>query len=303
MPVKIAAKQPCRAFTLVELLVVIAIIAILVAILLPAVQWAREAARVTACRNNLKQIGLAIHSYQLAHIYYPPSSTTFIENGVWSSNPTSYHLHSWASLILPELEQTNLHDLVNYNVSSLDLANRAAAALVVPVYRCPSYTGNIYTQEPRYQQFSGRFAIRNYVALGGTTIEKLWKAPDGVIYWQGQVGPADLIDGLSRTLLIAETREQDAAVWIDGSASSVSTLIYDPNSSTFSDMVAALNYTPYYPSGGQGIDCLWGPSSQHAGGANHLFADGSVQYLMDTIDPLVYAAQTTFAGGESIDDK
>src|SRR5690349_20760218 len=119
MPVNVHVKQKLvkqkaapRAFTLVELLVVIAIIGILVAILLPAVQWARETARMTACRNNLKQIGLAIHSYQLAHNYYPPSSTTFIETGVWSSNPTSYHLHSWASLILPELEQTGLHDLV-----------------------------------------------------------------------------------------------------------------------------------------------------------------------------------------------
>ncbi|HWB09143.1 MAG TPA: DUF1559 domain-containing protein [Pirellulales bacterium] len=303
MPVTVWVRRKRCAFTLVELLVVIAIIGILVAILLPAVQWAREAARVASCRNNLRQIGIAVHSYQLAHVYYPPSSTTFIENGVWSSNPASYHLHSWASLILPELEQTNLHNLVNYNVSSLDVANRPAAAFVVPVYRCPSYTGNTYSQEPRYLLLSSQFAIRNYVALGGTSIDKLWKAPDGVIYWQGQIGPADLTDGLSRTLLIAETREQDAAVWIDGSASSVSALIYDASSSTFSDLVASLNYTPYYASGGQGIDCLWGPSSWHVGGANHLFADGSVQYLMNTIDPLVYAAQTTRAGGESIDEK
>jgi prepilin-type N-terminal cleavage/methylation domain-containing protein len=303
MPVNFRVARRQRALTLVELLVVIAIIGILVAILLPAVQWAREAARAASCRNNLKQIGIAIHSYQLAHAYYPPSSTTFIENGVWSGDPTSYHLHSWASLILPELEQTNLHNLINYNVSSLDVANRAAAAVVVPIYRCPSYTGNVYSLDPRYLQLSGQFALRNYVALGATTVDKLWKAPDGVIYWQAQIGPADLTDGLSRTLLIAETREQDAAVWIDGSASSVSALIYDPASSTYSDVVASLNYTPYYPSGGQGIDCLWGPSSRHVGGANHLFADGSVHYLMDTIDPLVYAAQTTRAGGESIDEK
>ena len=305
MPVSVPrkAKAASRAFTLVELLVVIAIIGILVAILLPAVQWSREAARAAACRNNLKQIGLAIQAYQLAHNYYPPSSTTFIENGVWSSNPTSYHLHSWASLILPELEQAGLHDLVRYNVSSLDAANRAAAATIVPIYRCPSYSGSFYTEEPRYSQFSSRFALRNYVGLGATTVEKLWKEPDGVIFWQARIAPADLSDGTSHTLLIAETREPNAAVWIDGSASSVSTLIYDPNSPTFSDAVAALNYTPYYPSGGQGIDCLWGPSSRHAGGANHLFADGSVRYLLDQVDAIVYAAQTTRAGGEALDGK
>lgn len=291
-----------RAFTLVELLVAIAIIGILVAILLPAVQWARESARQTSCRNNLKQIGLAIHSYQIAHGYYPPSSTTFIENGVWSSNPTQYHLHSWASLILPELEQSPLHGQVNYNVSSLDAANGAAAATVIPLYRCPSYNGSAYSQEPRYVQISPRFAVRNYVAVGATTIEKLWKEPDGVLFWQARLGPSDLIDGTSHTLLIAETREENAAVWIDGSASSVSSLVYDANSANYSDPIVSLDYTPYYPSGGQGIDCLWGPSSQHVRGANHVFADGSVQFLLDQIALSIYEAQTTRAGGEALDD-
>lgn len=287
------------AFTLVELLTAIAIIGILIALLLPAVQWARASARLTSCRNNLKQIGLAIHSYQLYQEFYPPSSTTFIENGVWSANATSYPLHSWASLILPELEQTNLHQLVNYNVSALAAANRAAAAIDVPVYRCPSYTGLMYSHEPRYLQLSPSYAIRNYVALGATTIDKLWKEPDGIIYPQARLGPRDVSDGLSHTLVIAETREPNAAVWIDGSAASISSLIYDANSSTFSDLIASLNYTPYYPSGGQGIDCLWGPSSQHAGGATHLAADGSVRYLQDTIDVLVYTSLTTRAGGET----
>ena len=291
-------RQRRSGFTLVELLTTIAIIGVLVALLLPAVQWARAAARLTSCRNNLKQIGLAVHSYQLYQEVYPPSSTTFVENGVWSANATSYPLHSWASLILPELEQTNLHGQVDYNLSSLAAANRAAAAMRVAVYRCPSYTGPDYSREPRYVQLSPAYAIRNYVALGATTVDKLWKAPDGVIFNQARLGPRDLTDGLSHTLLIAETRERDAAVWIDGSTASVSALIYDANTPSFSDSVVSLNYTPYYPSGGQGIDCLWGPSSEHVGGATHLLADGSVRYLQDTIDVMVYTALTTRAGGE-----
>ncbi len=123
-----------------------------------------------------------------------------------------------------------------------------------------------------------------------------------MIYPQARLGPRDLSDGLSHTLLLAETREPDAAVWIDGSTASISSLIYDPNSSTFSDLIASLNYTPYYPSGGQGIDCLWGPSSEHVGGATHLVADGSVRYLQNTIDVMVYTALTTRAGGEARDN-
>lgn len=290
-----------RGFTLVELLVSIAIIGILIAILLPAVQFAREAARLASCRNHLRQIGLAFHQYEGQRKAYPPSSTTFIENGIWSSSPQSYHLHSWASLILPHLEQGNLHSLVDYRASSLDAANRAAASTIVPVYRCPSYVGPDYSQESRYVQLSPAFALRNYVALGATTIDKLWKEPDGAIYWQAETRPRDLVDGLSHTFFLAETREQNAAVWIDGSTASLSSLIYDPNSATFSDSVVSLNYQPYYPSGGQGIDCLWGPSSMHPAGALHLLADGSVQFIKDSIESEIYEALTTRAGGEGLD--
>src|SRR4051812_42467158 len=87
-------------FTLIELLVVIAIIAVLIALLLPAVQQAREAARRTTCRNNLKQIGLGMHNYHSSFEVFPPGSTSLIDNGVWSSNPGQFHLHSWSSLIL-----------------------------------------------------------------------------------------------------------------------------------------------------------------------------------------------------------
>lgn len=289
------------AFTLVELLVVIAIIGVLVAVLLPAVQYAREAARLSSCRNNLKQIGLALQQYEGVHKAYPPSSTTFIENGIWSQQPEQYHLHSWASLILPQLEQDNLHERIDYHQSSLAAGNRVAAATVISLYRCPSFVGAPFTAEPRYLALGSSYAIRNYVAIGGTSVENLWKQPDGAIYPQSPTRPRDITDGLSHTLFIAETREQDAAVWIDGSTASVSTLIYDDASSNFSDFVAALDYTPYYPSGGQGIDCLWGPSSRHNAGAFHLLGDGSVQFIHDQVDVRVYVSLTTRAGRESLD--
>src|SRR5580658_4460030 len=119
-----------RGFTLVELLVVIAIIAILVALLLPAVQVARG----TTCRNNMKQIGLALHNYESVNRILPPSSTSRIDFGVWSQNATQYSLHSWAGMLLPFLEQGTVTAQVNYDVSALDPLNKKAAEQVLGVY-------------------------------------------------------------------------------------------------------------------------------------------------------------------------
>lgn len=290
-----------RGFTLIELLVVIAIIAILIALLLPAVQQAREAARRTMCRNNLKQTGLALHNYASTFNVLPPGSTSIIDYGVWSSNPSQYHLHSWASLILPNLDQSNLYQQVNYNVSALDLINQTAAAQKIAAYRCPSYVGNEYSLEPMYVALSPRYAIRNYVAIGATTIGNLWKSPDGSIYAQSTTRFSDITDGTSSTVLIAETREQNAAVWIDGGTASLTSRRYDDsNPPSYAAAEIAINFTPYYNSAGQGIDCLWAASSLHTDGAHHLFGDGSVHFLAQNMSARVYDALVTRAGGEPI---
>ena len=291
-----------RGFTLIELLVVIAIIAVLIALLLPAVQQARESARRTSCRNSLKQIGLALHNYEGSCMTFPPGSTSIIDHGVWSSNPAQYHLHSWASLILPYLDQSAVYNQVHYNISALDPLNHATASQRIAAYRCASFSGGDYSLDPLYSQLSSKFAIRNYVALGATTVGKLWKEPDGVLYGLSRTRMADISDGTSTTLLVAETREQNASVWIDGGTASLTSRRYDDsNPPSYASDQISLNCYPYYPAAGQGIDSLWGPSSFHTGGALHLLGDGSVRFISQNINYSVYDALTTRSGGETLD--
>jgi prepilin-type N-terminal cleavage/methylation domain-containing protein len=306
------ARNPRPGFTLVELLVVVAIIGMLVALLLPAVQAAREAARRGSCLSHLKQIGLALANYENQIKRYPPSSTSQVDVGVWSyaQQPTP-SLHSWARMLLPNLEESAVANLVNGKLSALDPANRAAASTVIPVYRCPSFAGDDFTSEPDYTQLGGQFAIRNYVAMGSTTVGVLWdpdakgqRHPDGVIYPQSQVRQRDVTDGLSKTIFIAETREQNAAVWIDGTASmAVGHPFDEENAPTYAQSGTSLNTSRYFQySGSNAINSLFGPSSMHAGNVvGHLFGDGSAQHIADTIVPAVYDALITRSGSELID--
>ena len=291
-----------RGFTLIELLVVIAIIAVLVGLILPAVQQARESSRRTACRSNLKQIGLALMSYESTFSVLPPSSTSQIDYGVWSPSPTQYHLHSWASLILPNLEQGNLQKLVNYGVSALHADNYNAAAALLPVYRCPSFDGGLYSQDPLYTALSATYATRNYAAMGATTVGSLWKSPDGVFYANGRTRMADIRDGASNTFFVAETREKNASVWIDGGTAAMVAHRYDEgNAPSYAGPELALNFKPYFQANGQGIDAEYGPSSLHGQGAMHLLGDGSVRYVTDQITVAIYDALTTRSKGEVVD--
>lgn len=301
-----------RGFTLVELLVVIAIIGMLVALLLPAVQAAREAARRSQCLNNLKQIGLAMHGYADTFRRLPSASTSPVDVGVWNYEFDSrVHIHSWASLILPFLEDSSLHSIVDYRVSALDPANRTAAAMVLPVYRCPSFAGLDYSAEPKYKAISESLAIRNYVAMGATSVGSLWspgadgrRHPDGAIYYQSDTRLKDITDGLSHTVFVCETREQNAAVWIDGTAAAAVARPFDvDNVPSYAKDVVSLNFEPYYSWGdtNDSIDSLYGPSSMHAGQVGHVLGDGSARFIDDTIEPALYDALVTREGGEALD--
>jgi hypothetical protein len=283
-------------------LVVIAIIGVLVGLLLPAVQAARAAARRTACTNNLKQIGIAIANYQLEQKAFPPSSSDGLENAAgFSIELHDETRHSWGSFILPYLEWTSAADSINRSEHALVGNNRLVAGMIVPMYRCPEYTGPDYSDAGRYGGADRKCAVGNYLSLGATTIGNLWGAeldPDGVIVPGGNVIPAEVTDGLSHTVFITETREEKFAVWADGLLAAVTALEYGSlHHPQYSGDEITLNRSPFFVYGADTV-VDYGPSSLHPDGAYQLFGDGSVRFIRNDVAKAIYVAQTTRAGGE-----
>jgi prepilin-type N-terminal cleavage/methylation domain-containing protein len=279
------------AFTLVELLVVMAIIGLLVALLLPAVQNSREAARRTSCANNTKQIGLAIANFQSAKTVFPASNTDDLFT--WDAGGAVRN-HSWASVIMPYAEMTSLYKAIDYSVSSMHPNNQTIAGTVISMYRCPDYTGPDRTDDSHYPP--GVYAIGNYASLPASDVDHIYAIelkPEGVIYPVSRIKPRDVTDGLSKTILITESREEKMRVWIDGRTAALTALAYPAGD------VISLNCAPYYDDGD--IHSEYGPSSMHLGGAHHLFGDGSVHFINDQIALATYVALVTRAGGEIID--
>lgn len=297
-----AISQHRRAFTLIELLVVIAIIAVLIALLLPAVQQAREAARRTQCKNNLKQIGLALHNYHDTHLTLPPG---VIRDGIANSEGWGWHV-----FILPQLEQANLYQtldvpryrlrdvLAGFNPMLVTVEQRTEILQTpLPTFLCPSddnngishqnrhFGGGLGTNDGGLGQF--RPAASNYVGNWGTrpavqVVNQL--DPHGVFYYNSRIRIADITDGTSNSVLLGEreTRTGRAGTWIG---------VRNPNGGGSRGLFVALAHsTPVINASDPPF--LWsqndgageGYSSRHTGGAHFLLADGSVRFLSETIE-------------------
>jgi len=286
------------AFTLVELLVVIAIIGVLIALLLPAVQAAREAARRTSCFNKLKQIGLALQNYHDTHHVLPPG---WIATEPSTGKPLAEGEPGWgwASMILPFMEQQTVSEsLIDFTRPILDPQNDPARVHVLTDFRCPSdpaddlfdlgTAGN--PQTPLTQ-----LATSNYIGVFGTTLiedcEGLTAGDvcegEGLFYHLSHIRFAEITDGLSNTLMVGERASRFGnSTWLG---------VVPGADEAFARVLGVADHPPN--AAGGHLDDF---SSEHPAGTNILLGDGSVRLIAETIDLQVYRALATRAGGETV---
>jgi prepilin-type N-terminal cleavage/methylation domain-containing protein/prepilin-type processing-associated H-X9-DG protein len=301
-----------RGITLIELLVVITIIAILIALLLPAVQAGREAARRARCANNLKQIGLAIHNYYCALGGFPPGYVSIVPG----HQPTDLELGpgwGWGTMVLQFVVQTPLYYAVNFNLRITDPGSQTVRASNLSVYVCPSSDG---AGPIRLSDSSGKSLVNDlspgqYVASAGQFQVADWPSDNnGVFFRNSRVGLRDITDGLSLTMMAGErSLTISDATWVGvvprAEFCTKPARDYEECRPSYAMVLAHTGPTP--PGGytwvvvpnskSAAVDNFW---SLHPGGCNFVFCDGSVRFLKETIDAEVFSSLSTRAGGEVI---
>ena len=253
-------------FTLVELLVVIAIIGTLVAILLPAVQGARSAARRVSCTNNLHQIGLALQDYHGVHRCFPPGGIEPI-SPKW---PKGRQI-AWSAMLLPYLGEKPLHEQIDFRKPFDAQENAVAAAVVVSTYVCPSVSRTSLLVEER--------AVCDYGGIYGERITSPNNPPKGTMLYDRVIRMHHILDGPSNTLMVSEDGGFRDGQWINGR--------------NVFDQAFAINQAPEFENDIR---------SDHGGGANGLLADGSARFLNEEMDLDTLAAICTRQGRESVED-
>lgn len=303
-----ASRVVPSGFTLVELLVVIAIIGILVALLLPAVQAAREAARRTQCLNKAKQIALACHNYESNRKHFPSGAVTTIESSVTDNCTISANTPGgvpWTVAILPYLEEQALFDrfdleqpfFSHYPSGGGQVGEPNESAQLTPLdkFKCPS-NGSIAPTDPANSYYGvmggGPLPTPEYGGCSTTGNQRVYFY-NGIFFNNSELRVARITDGTSNTYLLGETLYHQLKVshpnWYESWAS---TLYIRPSDSLYLNVAAALvginalDCDPEFSNCHQHVTRGFG--SKHVGGCHFAMADGSVRFENEDIDLLVY---------------
>ena len=302
-------KRELGGFTLVELLVVIAIIGVLVALLLPAIQAAREAARRSECTNNLKQLGLGMHNYHDTHGVFPPGK---FGARLWCQSRdtgwTNVWRLGWLPAIYPFIEQGSLYEgFVPYmrgEHGQVSIATWPDADVTIPTLFCPSDPGRGKNATPQWNDPSVLLPrpFVNYVVCMGSTGSMVGSDQtatnlNGMFFTRSKISFPDLVDGSSNTLMTSEIKlfprvtDWRGYAYNNFGVTTWFSTMHTPNSVASDRVWGCINDpgAPCVSSGGSGNTWMSARSS-HPGGVNAGLADGSVRFISQTVNADVYAA-------------
>jgi prepilin-type processing-associated H-X9-DG protein len=311
----------------VELLVSIAVLGILVSLLLPAVQAAREAARRLSCRNNLRQQALGLLHYESVYRFFPPA---YLSNTAHPTrDPTTLdgpNGFAWGALILPQLDQTALHARFDFGLPCWDQRQGESVRTGLPIFLCPSATGCEAPVDIR-DPSGGTLAVfgrSTYVANAGQeepwgrTIEDYRDLADGPLFRNSTTRVADITDGLSTTIFLGEHYPLlSDKTWVGVVPGSMvcanhtrrfplaecdlaATLVNVHSGPSSEEFDPALGFAPIHPPNSP-LAHVCQMHSGHVGGANVAMGDGSVHFISASIHQPTWAAMSSGAKGDAVE--